>query len=239
MHHDERLEMRILGAIPMLAALSLAAGCAGPGPSPLPMGQAAYQAIPEHADAFEAEAAKIAAGDRLAIRVFGEPDLSGDGFQVETDGAVQVPLLGTVPAAGKLPRDFAADLVQRLAVRYIRDPHVTVQITARPRATYAVEGAVEGPGVFEAIPGATLLSALAQARSPKIIALTSDILILRTVNGQATGGRFNLADIRRGRAPDPQIIAGDKIVVPTSAGKAAYRDLLQALPILNVFYLLK
>lgn len=230
--------MNRVGAVVLVAAVgSLLAGCASSGQSPLPVGPAAYETIPERASNDEGEV--IQSGDRLAIRVFGEPDLSSEVSVVDASGYIQMPLLGEVIAAGQSPRSLSAELKRRLNARYIRNPDVTVMITDRPQATFTVEGDVTTPGVYPATSTSTLLSALAQAKSPTKTARTGDIIVLRRVNGQRTGGRFNLADIRRGRSPDPQILAGDTIVVTNSAGKSAWRDVLAALPLLNTFILLR
>lgn len=221
-----------------IAALYLVSGCATSGDSPLQTGKQAYDTIPEHID-MSREGEVIHAGDRLSVRVFGEPEISGDEFYVDGAGFIQVPLVGDVIAAGQTARELANELQRRLSARFVRDASVTVAVTERPQSTFTVEGDVNAPGVYPASPSMTLLSALAQAKSPTKTAKTSDIIIFRNINGQRAGGRFNLVDIRRGRAPDPQIAAGDTIVVVNSAVKSAWRDLLAALPLLNTFIFLK
>lgn len=224
-------------ALIVIAALSLAGGCASPGPSPLPEGPAAYEAIPEHAVREQQD--MIGPGDKLAIKVLGEPELSSDGYVVESSGYVQIPLLGDVIAAGQTSRELAADLARRLGSKFIRNPSVTVAIVDRPMSTYTVEGDVTAPGVYPATEATTLLTAMAQAKSPTKTAKTGDILVFRTINGQRAGGRFNLGDIRRGRAPDPQILPGDTVVVVNSAAKTAWRDFLTAVPVFNIFLFLQ
>lgn len=229
---------RIGAVISVSAAALLLSGCETSGNSPLPKGAAAYQAIPEHAvSASQAEG--ILPGDHLAIKVFGEPELSGDSYVVDSNGFIQVPLLGEVIAAGQSARELALELQRRLSARYVRDASVTVAVIDRPQATYTVEGEVNSPGVYPATASSTLLSALAVSKSPTKTAKTDDIMVFRTINGQRAGGRFKLTDIRRGRAPDPQILPGDTIVVVNSALKSAFRDTLAALPLLNTFVLLR
>lgn len=231
--------MNRIGAVLLATAAALmVGGCASTGPSPLPAGQDAYLNIPERASQVGV-AEVIRPGDRMSIRVFGEPELTTDAYVVDSTGYVQVPLIGDVIAAGQTTREFAKELQRRLGKNYLRDASVTVALLERTLATYTVEGAVTQPGVFAVNDSTTLLTALAQAKSPIKTAKTSDVLVLRTTNGQKTGGRFNLADIRRGRAPDPQILAGDTIVVINSASKSAWQDFLQAVPIFNVFLLVR
>ena len=222
----------------ILAGVSLLGGCASAGPSPLPMGPQAYEAIPQHVDQSTISEA-IRPGDRISIRIFGEPELSGDAYVVDAAGYIQMPLLGEVIAAGQTPRQLTAELRRRFGAHYLREPSITLTVIERTSDTFTVEGEVNSPGVFTATPSTTLLSALAQSKSPTKTAKTDDIIIFRYINGQRAGGRFNLTDVRRGRAPDPQILGGDTIVVVNSAAKSAWRDVLGAIPLLNTFLLLR
>ena len=84
-------------------------------------------------------------------------------------------------------------------------------------------------------PGDTLLSAIARAQSPTNVARLDEIIVFRMVYGRRMAARFDLGKIRAGRAPDPQVLAGDVVVVGYSALRGVYRDVLQAAPLLNVF----
>ena len=221
------------------ALLFLALGaCAAQVESPLPSGPAAYDAIPVQV-MDQRLAQRIRAGDRLAIRVFGEPELTSDAYRVDSTGFLQVPLVGQIIAAGVTPEELRAELTRRLGARFIRDPQVTVAVVERAKASFAVEGEVEEPGVYDADDTTTLLAALARAKSPTQTAKLDEILVFRTIDGKRLGVRFDLRQIRAGLAPDPQIIGGDTIVVGFSANKGAFRDFLQAIPLFNLFYLIK
>jgi len=112
---------------------------------------------------------------------------------------------------------------------------VVVAVVSPREQTIAVEGEVKLPGVYKVTPSDTLLSAIARAQSPTNVAQLNEIIVFRFINGQRMGARFDLRDIRAGRAPDPQVLAGDVIVVGFSSLKGVYRDILQAAPLLNVF----
>jgi polysaccharide export outer membrane protein len=223
----------------MFGAILAILACGGCGPShisALPAGEAAYTAIPPVAqDATETQL--IQPGDRLNIRVFGEPELSSDQYRVDAFGFLQLPLAGEIMAAQRKPSELRDEITRRLGARYLREPNVIVAIAERLRSNYAVEGQVREPGVFEARPGTTLLAALATAKSPTNTAKLDEIAILRMVNGQRVAARFDLQAIRGGQAPDPQILAGDIVVVGFSQGKGLFRDFLQAAPLFNLFYL--
>ncbi|WP_296678293.1 polysaccharide biosynthesis/export family protein [Novosphingobium sp.] len=230
--------MKQFRRIALLGFAFLALGaCAGSQPNILPAGEAAYGTIPIRIESEDDETLRV--GDRLAIRVLGEPELTSDQYRIDGNGAVQVPLAGEIPAAGRLPAQVRDDIVRRLGARFIRNPQVAVIVMERIRTTFAVEGDVHEPGVFEALPNTTLLSAIAQAKSPNNVARLDEVMIFRQANGQRMGARFNLAEIRKGNAADPQIIAGDTIVVGHSALKSAWREFLQAAPAFNLFYIFR
>lgn len=216
-----------------LAARPLAAE-----PSTLPTGPAAYEAIPVRA-MDEIVAQRIRANDKLAISVFGEPELTRADYVVDGSGFLQVPLIGQIIAAGVSPDELRAEIARRLGARFIRDPQVSVTLTERAKARFAVEGQVEKPGVYEADTTTTLLAAIAQAGSPSRVARHSEVMVFRIVDGRRIGGRFDIDQIRAGRADDPQIIGGDTVVVGYSGSKGFWRDVRETAPLLNLFYLLR
>lgn len=224
-----------------LMALALSAvtvtGCAGSKPSPLPAGEAAYTAMSGKGDVLGDDI--IRSGDHLSIRVMGEPELTSDAYIVDGKGAIQVPLAGEVIVAGRTSSEVRDELTQRLGARYIRSPQVTVGVSDRRRLTFAVEGDVREPGIFDAAPGTTLLSAIAQAKSTTDTARLDEIMVFRVQNGQRMGARFNIDDIRTGRAADPMILAGDTVVVGRSGMKNSWKQFLQAVPLFNLFYVFK
>jgi len=46
---------------------------------------------------------------------------------------------------------------------------------------------------------------------------------------------FDLAKVRAGLAPDPQVYGDDLIVVEKSGSKSAYREFIQSAPAFNIF----
>ncbi len=212
-------------------------GCSSGVVNNLPVGAAAYQAIGDQA-AGPALNEVLQPGDRLSIRVIGEPELTSDQYYVDANGFVQVPLAGEVSAAGKTARALREDISGRLAAKYIKHPDVSVIVIETTRNTYSVEGDVREPGVFEVGPDTTLLTAMARAKSPTNVAKLDEVMIFRTINGQHMGARFDIQQIRAGNAPDPRVMAGDMVVVGHSSTKGFWRDVLQAAPLLNVFVLL-
>ena len=218
----------------MVAALAVIAGACQPTLDPVvPAGDAAYAAIA--APAAPSGAYPLGPGDVVSISVFQEPDLSQENARIDPAGNIALPLIGTIAAAGLDPQELAIRIEAAYGARYLRNPRVSVRLDEAARRTLAVEGEVELPGVFEVQPGYTLLTALALARSPTNTAELDEVVIFRTVDGQRTGGLFDVTAIRSGKAPDPQVLPGDVVVVGFSALRGGYRDILQAAPLFNVF----
>ena len=226
-------ETLLLTSIASLAC----AGCDVRPANNLPGGQSAYASIPAKAQGIELGA--IQPGDRLYIRVLGETDLTSDQYWVDGSGMVQVPLAGELVAGGQTTGQLREEITKRLGARFIRDPQVAVNIADHNKTSVTVEGEVQRAGRFEASPGLTLIGALALAQSTTKDAKFDEIVVFREMKDQRMAARFDLAEIRTGRAPDPQIIAGDVVVVGRSAVKGAWHDLLQAAPLFNLFYVLK
>ncbi len=88
---------------------------------------------------------QIGPGDRVKVTTYGEDRLTGE-FTVNSAGAISFPLLGTVPVAGKTLPEFNADLQQRLASGFMKNPQVAVEmLTFRP---VYILGEVQRPGEF-------------------------------------------------------------------------------------------
>ncbi len=99
-------------------------------------------------------------GERLAVTVRGQPDLS-DTYVLDRDGRLDMPLLGAVDAYGLSAGDLADRLVARLADGYLRDPRVDIErVGVRP---FFVLGEVARPGSYAYRPGMTVADAVAAA----------------------------------------------------------------------------
>lgn len=205
----------------------------------LPTGMAAYQAIPVDNPELAQSALYLAVGDTLSVTVMREPELNLQRVTIGEDGTFQMPLLGTVAAEGLTTEQLSQSMTRRLADRYLRNPHLAVNLIDRAERTITVEGEVERPGIYPIRQDTTLLGALALAQSPTELAKNDEIFVFRKVDGQTVGGRFDLRELRSGVAPNPQILPGDVVVVGFSAGRSAFQDALRALPVLNVFAILQ
>ena len=63
---------------------------------------------------------------------------------------------------------------------------------------------------------------MARGPDPKL-ANVKKVGLFRTVNGARRHAMYDLTQIRRGKAEDPQIYANDIVVVDTSSGKSFFQ----------------
>nr|WP_184006156.1 polysaccharide biosynthesis/export family protein [Stakelama sediminis] len=211
-------------------------GCSGMHASAgLPSGAAAYAVMPAPRVGAQVADYRLGPLDVLSVTVFQEPDLSFDKLQVDASGNVSFPLIGTVHAQGKTASELSDDIAARLGKKYLVDPQVSVTVVSSVSQNVTVEGDVKEPGVYPVNGQSTLLQALAQAQSPTDVAKLDQVVIFRNIDGKRAGAVFNVKAIREGRAPDPQVLGGDVIVVGFDAVKGGFRDLLKTAPFFNLF----
>ena len=222
-------------ALACLSAFAMTA-CAGNTDPSVPVGAPAYTVLDEANAAGGAPTrAGLQPGDRIDIRVYGEPELSVEDAQIDGEGRVAIPLVGDVAAVGLTPAQLGEAIEAAYRNGVLKRPDVFVSLKTTRTATVAVEGEVQLPGVHPFEAGDTLLTALARAQSPTETAALDEIVIFRMQDGQRVAGRFDLRDIRAGRRDDVPLRAGDTIVVGYSSLRGAFQDALRAIPVIGVF----
>jgi polysaccharide export outer membrane protein len=103
---------------------------------------------------------RVGAGDRLTIRVAGEPELTAD-YLVDGSGNISMPYVQSLNVGGMTTPHIEALIAQRLRSGYLRDPEVSVQATTlRP---FYILGEVNAAGSFAYQPGITVQNAIAIA----------------------------------------------------------------------------
>lgn len=127
---------------------------------------------------------RVGAGDKLAVRVVGEQDLTGE-FIVDATGVMSMPYVQSVPVAGLNTGQIESLIEQKLKAGYLRDPKVSVQaVSLRP---FYIMGEVSSGGNFAYHPGMTAQNAIAIAGGYGARADKNEVLITRrTANGTTT-----------------------------------------------------
>lgn len=220
------------------AALSLlASGCGG---SPPLVSTADLTVVPNAVGLPAPNRADLVAADRPAligpldtilVEVVNLPESSRE-VQVDASGRIAMPLAGTVDAGGKTSEELAETIERALRSRYVRNPEVIVNIKSSVSQVATVDGQVAEPGLYPVTNQMTLMRVIASAKGPTEFAKTSEVVVLRTVNGARMAGLYDLAAIQRGVYADPLIYANDVVIVGDSPQRRMFRDLVAVSPVL-------
>lgn len=177
---------------------------------------------------------RVGAQDLLEISVFQVNELNRT-VRVNSNGQISLPLVGMVVAGGKTVQELEAEIAGRLNETYLQDPQVSVFVKEFTSQRVTLEGAVRKPGIYPVTGRTSLLQAIAQAEGVTELANLDGVVVFRTVEGQKMAAVFSLNQIRAGDAEDPQIFGDDIIVVDQSGAKTGLRNILQTVPIFNLF----
>lgn len=167
---------------------------------------------------------RLGAFDKIQVDVFGQPDLSR-AVQVDAAGKVSLPMIGEVDTTGLTPSELSETVKERLQADHVRDPQVSVNLVEAVSQTVTVDGAVKEPGLYPVLGKMTLVRAVASAKGATEFAKLQEVVIFRTVGDQRLAGLYSLKAIRDGRYPDPEIFAGDVVVVGDSPARRMFKDI--------------
>jgi polysaccharide export outer membrane protein len=171
---------------------------------------------------------RVRAGDVLQINVFQLQDFNREA-PVDAAGTIGLPLIGSVPVAGKTVRQIESEISQRLGAKYLQNPQVLVTVKDAVGLRVAVQGAVRNPGVFPLHGDTTLTNVIAQANGFSEISDQSQVLIIRNTEQGRVASKIDAGAILSGSAPDPQVYGGDTVVVGESFIKNAEKNALTLL----------
>ena len=240
--------MRVLACVSLACGAAILASCAyGPGGGEIgETGQVqvvSTTSLPEPTVADAVDSARtyhIGPQDVLIIDVQGLEHMDDREIAVDGAGRISIPLAGSIVAAGSTPEELAAKITAGLQANYMRNPLVSVNVKEAVSQFVTVDGQVLQPGNYPVLGDMTLMRAVASAKGLGEFAKKDDVVVLRTVNGQRYAGVYNIAAIRRGNYPDPQIYANDVVVVGDCATLRRMKDFITILPALTspLIYLL-
>ncbi len=103
---------------------------------------------------------ELGPNDQILIGVPQAQEINGRPFRVDSDGFLDLPLIGRVHAAGLTVRGLETLLTTRLA-DYIREPQVTITVVQLRSEPVFFLGAFRVPGVYPLQGGRTLVEMLA------------------------------------------------------------------------------
>jgi polysaccharide biosynthesis/export protein len=132
---------------------------------------------------------RIGPQDLLDINIFEAPELNRT-VRVSENGEVSLPLLGGIHVVRLTARELENTLAAKLR-EFLKDPHVSVMVTAIESHPVSVIGEVNKPGVFQVRGSKTLLEMLsmAQGLGPEA---GDEVLVMRNAGynrGQESGAQ--------------------------------------------------
>jgi len=173
--------------------------------------------------------------DKISVNVFREPDFTLGAVQIGVEGNISLPMIGSVPAAGKTAASLEADLTRRLAALGLKTPMVSVNIVEYASHLVTVEGSVDQPGVYAFQPGSRLSAAIALAGGPARTAKRDQVAVFRETEGGLSIAKFDYRMMSQGTMLDPVLEPGDRIVMGTDGLSVFWQDFLKALPAFGIF----
>jgi polysaccharide export outer membrane protein len=177
-----------------------------------------------------AMSSSLGVGDDLSVTAPGIEQLDHRDFHVDSEGAISVPLIGRVKAAGLTTQQLSQEIAVRMR-KYYRNPEVSVRITQLRSKSVSILGAVNQPGIQQADGNRTLSDMLAlvggvRSDAGPFVEVTrwvqtdgakaSDSPDGNSDSKLATSMRFRLAEVLSAKDPGSNITvrAGDVINVP-------------------------
>lgn len=177
-------------------------------------------------DEFElVEIYRVREGDRISITVFEDPSLNRT-VLIRPDGRFNLPLAGSVVAAGRTPEEIEAEVRRLLSRDFVTPPNVTVSLVGlgrrsragtAPRGEIFMMGEIRRRGRFRVALPITIMQALAVGGGPARFAAESRIQVRRkTAEGAEQVILFDYAALQSGSPTvnDFDLADGDIIFVP-------------------------
>jgi polysaccharide export outer membrane protein len=157
-----------------------------------------------------ASTAQLRPGDSLTVVIQGVPDPSSNPVQIDEQGLISLPFIGTLTAAGV----STAELSQRVRETYLAKKIYTavdVSVTVTERFVY-VGGEVQRPGRIVWTPDLTVAKAIQSAGGFSLYAKESAVSLVR--ENQAYP--INVEIAQKNPSQDPPLMPGDSLQVPRS-----------------------
>lgn len=101
----------------------------------------------------------LGVGDQITIRAFEVEEISDKPYRIESDGNINLPILGRLHAAGLTVEQLEAELTQRLK-SLVKNPQVTINVVQFRSEPVFLVGAFKAPGIYPLDGGRTLVEML-------------------------------------------------------------------------------
>lgn len=169
-----------------------------------------------------------------------DPRLTANGFMVDQNGAIQLPLIGNIQIEG-LTTTAARELIQTKLLTFLKEPVVSLRII---NFKVSVIGDVTRPGVYPVQnERVSVNEALSMAGDLTITAVRNNVLLIRENQGKREYVRLNMQSKDLFNSPYYYLQNNDVLYVQPGPAKyasvdASYRNVSIILSALSVIALL-
>jgi polysaccharide export outer membrane protein len=172
----------------------------------------------------------LSPNDVLEVNVF-QVDKLNRTVQIDAGGQISLPLIGTMPAAGKTVHQLEKDIEVAYGAKYLQSPNVTIFVKESVGQRITVDGEVNKAGIYPVSSNASLLDVIALAGGFNAVGDAGKVYVYRNAGQSRLVANYNVEEIRAGGNRNPRIYGGDVIVVFASKSKIALNNLKEALGI--------
>jgi polysaccharide export outer membrane protein len=175
-----------------------------PVPVPVPLAPG-FQGFPASApSSVRSEVYTLGAGDRIQMDIFNVPEYSGPNgqHQVQADGSLSLPLIGSVSVYG-MTLEQASNAVKERYGKFLKRPWITLKLLAPRPLQIAIAGEINRPGAY------TISSAAGPGGTAEQMG-TQMPTISRAL--RMAGGITQSADVRQIKIRRPQRNAAEQII---------------------------
>jgi polysaccharide export outer membrane protein len=155
-------------------------------------------------------------GDQITLEVYGQPDMLST-LYVGDDGAISVPLVGSVSVSGVTPVVAAKRVEEALVTKQIiRAPHVTIALLVGKSQRVSVLGEVRQPGRYPVEPNTSIFDLLALAGGTTQEGADMVYIVRTDADGKINRTEVDLKALSGASAQGsmPRLQGGDQISVP-------------------------
>jgi len=172
--------------------------------------------------------------DMVRIGVYGHPELGTaltpdvDGTRIDSEGNVQLPLVGPVQLSGKTPSEARLALQEALAGVLVENPLVNLSVVEYAARRFYVYGEVQKPGAYPIDRSLNVYQGLALGGGFTRSAKRDEVLLLRAIEGGVEVLRLD------GETPSPEglgTLQPDDLLFVRRSGPGKFSD--EMLPILS------
>ena len=176
-----------------------------PAPVRVPAAPAGFRGFPASLpSSVRSEVYTLGAGDRIQMDIFNVPEYSGPNgqHQVQADGSLSLPLIGSLSVAG-MTLEQASNAVKERYGKYLKRPWITLKLLAPRPLQIAIAGEINRPGAY------TISSAAGPGGTAEQIG-TQMPTISRAL--RMAGGITQSADVRQIKIRRPQRNGPEQII---------------------------